>query len=136
MNAGARRRTPLLFSSKARAQMSASCLSLRARIAVRGRRWIDRKAAGEAVSDRAITSQPGAPQSAAQFDVRQRATQNCDRQNSEIYLESATACHLSAVGQWVCQDQPHRHNEYAWQLTLLRDRAPKNFRRQIGTRDQ
>ena len=101
-----------------------------------GRRWIDRKAAGEAVSDRAITSQPGALQSAAQCDIRQRATQNCDRQNSEIYLERATACHLSAVGQWVCQDQPHRHNEYAWQLTLLRDRATKNFRRQIGTRDQ
>ena len=38
--------------------------------------------------------------------------------------------------QWMCQDQLHRHNECAWQLTLLRDRATKNFRRQIGTRDQ
>jgi hypothetical protein len=32
MNARARRRTPLLFSSKARVQISASCASLRARI--------------------------------------------------------------------------------------------------------
>ena len=30
-------------------------------------------------------------------DLRQRATQNCDRQNSEIYLENATPCDRSAV---------------------------------------
>ena len=30
-----------------------------------------------------------------------RATQNCDRQNSEIYFESATACDRSAVSQFV-----------------------------------
>jgi len=69
-------------------------------------------------------------------DLRQRATQNCDRQDSEIHLESATARDRSPVSQWVCQDHPHRHNECARQLTLLRDRATKNFRRQIRTRDQ
>ena len=65
--------------------------------AVRGRRWIDRKAAEEAVSDRAITSQPRALQGSAQCDFRQRATQNCHRQDSEIYFESATASDRSAV---------------------------------------
>ena len=56
--------------SKARAPKSASCASLRARIRRAGRRWIDRKAAGEAVRDRAITSQPRALQGAAQCDLR------------------------------------------------------------------
>ena len=57
---------------------------------MRGRRWIDRKAAGEAVSDRAVTSQARALQGSAQCDLRQRATQNCDRQNSEICFERAS----------------------------------------------
>jgi hypothetical protein len=42
----------------------------RANTPCRGRRWIDRKAAGEAVRDRAITSQPRAIQGAAQCDLR------------------------------------------------------------------
>src|SRR6266404_7127869 len=52
---------------------------------------------------RAVRICPGearALQSAAQRHLRQRATQNCDRQDSEIYLESATACDRSAVSHF------------------------------------
>src|SRR6266566_4335284 len=52
---------------------------------------------------RAVRVCPGearALQSAAQRDLRQRATQNCDRQDSEIYFESATACDRSAVSHF------------------------------------
>ena len=43
------------FSSSALNQVPSVCVR---EYAGRGRRWIDRKAAGEAVSDRAITIQP------------------------------------------------------------------------------
>src|SRR4051812_15789927 len=38
-------------------------------------------------------------QGAAQRDLRQRATEDCDRQDSEVRVESATPCDRSAVSQ-------------------------------------
>src|SRR6266480_671811 len=74
---------------------------------------------------RAMRVCPGearALQSAAQRDLRQRATQNCDRQNSEIYLESATACDRSAVGQFAFT-LPLNSQPVGFDLVLLVPRA-------------
>src|SRR5213083_1340550 len=49
---------------------------------------------------RVCTGEARALQGAAQHHLRQRATQNCDRQDSEIYFESETACDRSAVSHF------------------------------------
>jgi hypothetical protein len=85
---------------------------------------------------RVCAGEPGALQSAAQRDLRQRATQNCDRQNSEIYFESATPCDRSAMSRFcvrVSRNDEQRQQQ-SGNFKLVTQRFVSTFSRRATNR--